>query len=178
MTYAQPRKMQNDKGIAELFAGLQVPYPATSVHIGRRVGRLPELIEFHNNTVRELEQVLVRYLKGGKLGKKRPTIRIGGFMGLGGETKDAIEWYTRKLARTEIGVKELREKSEVDTVENYGFASMAAVPYAHIVAQRLAGKHPKGTTITLAPNPRDIVGIPESRLSELCAYHSLRFGRT
>ena len=170
--------MQNDKGIAQLFASLQVPYPATSVHIGRRVGQLPELIEYHNNTVREFEQVLVRYLKGGEPGKNRPTIRIGGFMGVGGEKKDAIDWYTRKLARTEAAVKEWREKSEVNKVENYGFASMAAVPYAHIVAQRLASKHPKGTTITLAPNPRDIVGILRSRLSEFCAYESLRFGRT
>ncbi len=34
---------------------------------------------------------------------------------------------------------------------------MAAVPYAHIVAKMIAGKHPKGTEIELAPNPKDIV---------------------
>lgn len=34
---------------------------------------------------------------------------------------------------------------------------MAAVPYAHIVAKQLTGKHPKGTHIDLAPNPKDIV---------------------
>ena len=34
---------------------------------------------------------------------------------------------------------------------------MAAVPYAHIVANMLRDKHPRGTTITLAPNPKDIV---------------------
>lgn len=34
---------------------------------------------------------------------------------------------------------------------------MAAVPYAHIVAQLLEKKHPKGTEISLAPNPKDIV---------------------
>ena len=34
---------------------------------------------------------------------------------------------------------------------------MAAVPYAHIVAKMLSGKHPKGTSIELAPNPKDIV---------------------
>lgn len=34
---------------------------------------------------------------------------------------------------------------------------MAAVPYAHIVAQLLEGKHPKGSEIALAPNPKDIV---------------------
>jgi len=38
---------------------------------------------------------------------------------------------------------------------------MAAVPYAHIVAQILNGKHPKGTTIELAPNPKDIVCRPQ-----------------
>jgi hypothetical protein len=43
--------------------------------------------------------------------------------------------------------------------ENYGFASMAAVPYAHIVAHLLRDKHPKGTDITLAPNPKDIVSM-------------------
>lgn len=34
---------------------------------------------------------------------------------------------------------------------------MAAVPYAHIVAQLLVKKRPKGTEIGLAPNPKDIV---------------------
>jgi hypothetical protein len=34
---------------------------------------------------------------------------------------------------------------------------MAAVPYAHIVATLLRRKHPKGTDIALAPNPKDIV---------------------
>lgn len=35
---------------------------------------------------------------------------------------------------------------------------MAAVAYAHIVANILRKKHPKGTDIALAPNPKDIVG--------------------
>jgi hypothetical protein len=34
---------------------------------------------------------------------------------------------------------------------------MAAVPYAHIVAQLLENKRPKGSEINLAPNPKDIV---------------------
>ena len=34
---------------------------------------------------------------------------------------------------------------------------MAAVPYAHIVAQLLENKRPKGSEISLAPNPKDIV---------------------
>jgi hypothetical protein len=47
--------------------------------------------------------------------------------------------------------------NNINESPNQGFASMAAVPYAHTVAQMLRGKHPKGTTITLAPNPKDIV---------------------
>lgn len=89
-----PKQLQSDDGIRAIFQSIQVPYPTTSVHIGRRVGRLYELIEYHNNTVKELEQVLVKYLKGGKIGKKRPTIRLRGFMCCGGEVRDAIDFYT------------------------------------------------------------------------------------
>ncbi|KAH9889394.1 DUF221-domain-containing protein [Cubamyces lactineus] len=152
-----PKKLQSDEGLRAIFESVQVPYPTTSVHIGRKVGRLPELIEYHNNAVRDLEAVLVKYLKGGKIGKKRPTITIGGFMGCGGEKKDAIDYYTQKLQRAERAVEEFRAQIDLRKPENYGFASMAAVPYAHIVANMLRRKHPKGATITLAPNPKDIV---------------------
>ena len=37
---------------------------------------------------------------------------------------------------------------------------MAAVPYAHIVANMLRRKSPKGAKVTLAPNPKDIVRLP------------------
>ena len=89
-----PKKCQSDEGIRSILESVQVPYPATSVHIGRRVGRLPELIEFHNDAVRELEKYLVRYLKGGKIGSKRPTITKGGFCGIGGKKYDAIDFFT------------------------------------------------------------------------------------
>jgi hypothetical protein len=36
---------------------------------------------------------------------------------------------------------------------------MAAVPYAHTVANMLRNKRIKGATITLAPNPKDIVSL-------------------
>jgi calcium permeable stress-gated cation channel len=82
-----PKPLQSDEGLKSLFASLSVPYPATSVHIARRVGRLPELIKYHNDAVRELEAVLVRYLKGGKIASNRPTVTIGGFFGMGGTKK-------------------------------------------------------------------------------------------
>ena len=89
-----PKKNQSDEGLKAIFESTRVPYPTTSVHIGRKVGRLPELIEYHDATVREFEQVLVQYLKGGQPAKKRPMITVGGTMGCGGEKKDAIDFYT------------------------------------------------------------------------------------
>jgi hypothetical protein len=152
-----PKQDQSDPKLTALFQSLQIPYPTTSVAIGRRVGQLPELIEYHNEAVRELERVLVRYLHGGKIAKNRPTITIGGFLGIGGTKKDAIDFYTNKLKRTEDAIEEWRSKIDLKKAENYGFASMAAVPYAHIVAQMLEHKRPRGTHITLAPNPKDII---------------------
>ncbi|KAF8911516.1 hypothetical protein CPB84DRAFT_1812352 [Gymnopilus junonius] len=152
-----PKKFQNDEGLSTIFQSTKVPYPTTSVHIGRKVGRLPELIEYHNQTVKEFEEVLVKYLKDGKIKAKRPMIRVGGTCGLGGTKRDAIDFYTTKLQRTETAIEEYRTQIDTRKAENYGFASMAAVPYAHIVAKMLAGKHPKGTEIQLAPNPKDII---------------------
>ncbi|OCH90575.1 DUF221-domain-containing protein [Obba rivulosa] len=152
-----PKKLQSDEGLRAIFESLQMPYPTTSVHIGRKVGRLPELIEYYNTAVKELEEVLVRYLKGGKIGKKRPTIKIGGFLCFGGEKKDAIDFYTAKLQRCERAIEEYRSQIDTRKPEKYGFASMAAVAYAHIVANMLRNKRPKGTYITLAPNPKDII---------------------
>lgn len=152
-----PKDYKSDQGIRQIFESTRVPYPTTSVHIGRKVGKLPELIEYHNQTVRQLEQVLVKYLKGGRIGKNRPTIRIGGTCGCGGTRRDAIEFYTAKLKRTDAAIDDYRQQVDTHKPENYGFASMAAVPYAHIVAKMLSNKHPKGTDITLAPNPKDII---------------------
>ncbi|CAA7260544.1 unnamed protein product [Cyclocybe aegerita] len=152
-----PKKLQSDEGLKAIFESINMPYPTTSVHIGRKVGKLPELIEYHNQTVRDFEEVLVKYLKGGKIKAKRPTIRIGGTCGCGGTRKDAIDFYTAKLKRTEAAIEEYRKQIDTRKAENFGFASMAAVPYAHIVARKIAGKHPKGTDIDLAPNPKDII---------------------
>ena len=92
MIQGVPKKFQSDEGIRAIFQSIQIPYPTTSVHVGRRVGNLPDMIEKHNDTVRELEHVLVGYLKDGKVGKKRPTVRLGG--GCGGTKVDAIDYYT------------------------------------------------------------------------------------
>ena len=64
-----------------------------------------------------------------------------------------------KLQRTERAVEEYRNQIDIRKAENYGFASMAAVPYSHIVANLLRRKRVKGCAITLAPNPKDLVSV-------------------
>ncbi|GJJ08472.1 hypothetical protein Clacol_002690 [Clathrus columnatus] len=154
-----PKSMRSDEGLQSLFKDLNVPYPATSVHISRDVGRLPDLIKYHDDAVRDLERILVRYLKGGKLGRRRPTITVGGFLGCCGVKKDAIDFYTNRIRNAERSIEEARAQiaASKGKAEKYGFASMAAVPYAHIVAHRLRNVYPKGTIIQSAPNPKDII---------------------
>jgi hypothetical protein len=78
--------------------------------------------------------------------------------------------HSAKLKRTEAAIEEYRAQIDTHKAENYGFASMAAVPYAHIVAKILGGKHPKGTEIALAPNPKDIVSIFSLSFSVLSGF--------
>lgn len=88
-----PKRYRTDEDLQSLF---ETDYPITAVHIGRRVGNLPKLIERHNQVVRELEQYLVMYLKDGQIGNKRPTIRKAG------KKVDAIDYWTYvPLARTD-----------------------------------------------------------------------------
>ncbi|KAF7321527.1 Duf221 domain-containing protein [Mycena kentingensis (nom. inval.)] len=151
-----PKRLQQDAGLSDIL-GKNAPYHPTSLHIGRAVGDLPQLVEYHNETVRQFEAVLVKYLKGGVHNKPRPTVSLGGFFGMGAVRKDAIEYYTAKLKKTEAAVEEYRARIDARRPENYGFASYAAVPYAHFIAKHAAGRSPRGATVTLAPNPKDII---------------------
>ena len=89
-----PRKLRSDEGISRVLQGVAMPYPTTSVQIGHHVGQLPELIEYHNATVREFERVLVKFFQDGVPKKQRPTVKRGGWCGLGGTKMDAITFYT------------------------------------------------------------------------------------
>ena len=68
-----------------------------------------------------------------------------------------------KLQHADRMVEEFRKQIDLGEPENYGFASVAAIAYAHIVANMLRGKYPKGVMITLAPNPKDIVSLSFAR---------------
>ncbi|CDR88683.1 uncharacterized protein SPSC_05515 [Sporisorium scitamineum] len=162
------KRYQADNALGAVLSELKMPYPTTEVHIGRRVGLLPDLIDKHNDLVRELEHVLAKYLKNpNSLPTRRPTKTIGGFLGIGGEKVDAIDYLTAQINRVEAAVVHQRETIQQKQPEMYGFASLAAVPYAHAAAKVLQGKRPGGMRITLAPPPTGIIwkNLTRSRAS-------------
>lgn len=118
----------SDPGLQTLLTQLQIPYPTTAVHIGRRVGDLPFLIEHHNQTVRELEQVLATYLKNGKISTSRPKLRIGAnCLGFGGRQVDSIDFYTAKIKRLEMKILSTREAIMEGKPEKSVFTSSPSV---------------------------------------------------
>ncbi|KAH8929123.1 DUF221-domain-containing protein [Atractiella rhizophila] len=153
-----PKNLQSDQGLMQIFSNLQIPYPTTAIHIGRRVGDIPKLLEQHNDSVRQLEQVLTTYLKNpNKIPAKRPTMRLGGTLCCGGRKVDAIDYLTKKIQREAEIVESARSMILEKKPQNYGFASFSSVPYAHLVAEKLSGKRFKGALFELAPQPNDII---------------------
>lgn len=96
-------------GLQTLLDSLNVPYPTTSVHINRRIGELPHLVDMHNESVEKLEEVLTTYLKKGSPATKRPKMRIGGFAGMGGQRVDTIDYLTKRIKALETRVEGVRE---------------------------------------------------------------------
>ncbi|CAO1626926.1 unnamed protein product [Sympodiomycopsis kandeliae] len=152
------KQLRSDAALAGTLSSIGMPYPTTDVHISRVVGKLPDLIEEHDDAVRELEHVLAKWLKSpNAVPAKRPTMRIGGFMCCGGREVDAVDYLTKRINALEASVEQWRERIAERKPESYGFAAMASVPFAHAAAKSLLKKKPRGLHIELAPPPKDII---------------------
>jgi len=131
--------------------------------IARNVKELPNLIEDHENTVRELERYLARYLKDpANLPAKRPECypskKDPNFHTYPkGQKVDAIEYLKTRITELEGEIKEIRLSVDNRNPLPYGFASYEAIDEAHGIAFAARKKHPQGTTIVLAPRPNDII---------------------
>ena len=187
-----PRKLMSDQGLLSILKSdpnslkskkkrsIDVPYEFSATHVSRKVGRLPQLIEKHNEAVRKLEQILTTYFKKGTIvNKPRPLHRVDGIMCFGGKKVDAITYYTEKIKRYEHEIGITRDEFDFKRPDNFGFASLVSIPAAHIVAEKVKNKHPNGTNISLAPNPKDIIWEnlthPPSLLTKLWGWIILAF---
>lgn len=128
--------------------------------IGRNVKDLPDLIEEHAHTVKKLEGFLAKYLKNpDNLPARRPVCKPGkNDKSVAKDSDvDAIEYLGQRIKDLEKKIYSIRDTINNRDALQYGFVSYTTVSSAHISAKAARGKHPKGTTIKIAPKPNDII---------------------
>jgi hypothetical protein len=158
-----PKDFCSDEGIGRLIDQVVPTSSFSRSAIARNVKELPELIEQHNNAVRDLEKYLSKYLKNpDNLPKVRPVCKpskedpsYGSYPK--GQKVDAIEYLTGRIRELELEIKEVRLTVDKRNALPYGFASYEGIEETHSIAYEARNKHPRGTTIVLAPRPNDII---------------------
>lgn len=155
-----PPGMRSDEGLLRLTEEVNPTAALPRAAIGRNVKELPRLIKEHEETVRRLESVLAKYLKRpDRLPPNRPTMRpprkLRGDLPDG--KVDAIDFLTDRIHELEVQIKDVRDSIDKRNAMPYGFASWESIEHAHAVAYTARNKHPRGTTIRLAPRPNDII---------------------
>ena len=155
-----PSASRTDEGIMRITDGVEHTAGVPRATIGRNVKELPDLIEKHEQAVRELESVLSNYLKNpDKLPPSRPTLRPSKKYrkSNGGERVDAIDYLTERIRELETEIDFVREGVDKRNPMPYGFASYERIEEAHTVAYAARNKHPQGATVKLAPKPSDLI---------------------
>ncbi len=155
-----PTPSRTDEGILRLLDGVAKSEGFTRTSIGRNVKELPNLIEEHEKAVRQLESVLAKYLRNpDHLPSVRPTLRPPKRYqrNNGGDKVDAIDYLTALIRELESEIVHVRESIDKRNPMPYGFASYETIGEAHTVAFASRRKHPRGTTISLAPRPSDLI---------------------
>ncbi|KAI4214327.1 MAG: hypothetical protein LQ351_003080 [Letrouitia transgressa] len=151
---------RTDEGILRITDKVEHTAGIPRASIGRNVKELPDMIEEHEEAVRDLESILAKYLKNpDHLPIKRPTIKPSRKHGRnhGSDRVDAIDYLTERIRELEIQITHVRESVDKRNAMPFGFASYERIEEAHIVALAAKGKHPQGTTIELAPKPNDLI---------------------
>ncbi|KAI1156401.1 hypothetical protein F4825DRAFT_294805 [Nemania diffusa] len=154
-----PLKYQSDAGVSQIIDEVDNTGNCFGI-VARNVKGLPELIEEHDEAVRELESVLAKYLKNpDKLPAKRPRCKTQkGDPCYSVVTKvDAIDYLTSRIRLLKTDIIEKRKSVDEQKTLSYGFASYSNIEEAHNVAFAVRSKHPQGTTIQLAPKPSDLI---------------------
>jgi hypothetical protein len=156
-----PKSYRTDEGMGKIIGGLSIPdHGDARCMIGRNVKDLPEFIEEHSASVRCLEGYLAKYLKNpDHIPSMRPLCKPDKKdKSMSQKIKvDAIEYYGKRIADLEEQIYAVRESIDSRDALQYGFVSYPIISRAHIAAKAARGKHPKGTTVVLAPRSSDII---------------------
>ena len=155
-----PLAERTDEGIMRLADSIKHTPSLPRATIGRNVKELPDLIEEHEEVVRELESVLAKYLKNpDNLPAKRPTMRASKKYRAnnGTENVDSIDYLTGRIQELEIEIGMVRESIDKRNPMPFGFASYERIEEAHTVAFAAKKKPLRGTVVKLAPKPNDLI---------------------
>lgn len=155
------KEHRSDQGLLEITDSLRTTPEIPRASVGRNVKDIPDAIEEHEKEVVRLESVLAKYLKNpNQLPATRPLCAPSKmdpeYMDKT-QKVDAIDYLTARIQRLEKHIKEARESVDKRDAMPFGFASYESIDSAHSVAYAARNKHPKGTTIRLAPKPKDII---------------------
>ncbi|EXJ82985.1 hypothetical protein A1O3_06802 [Capronia epimyces CBS 606.96] len=155
-----PPQFRNNEGLARITDEVNPTGAAPRTTIGRNVKILPELIQEHEETVRELESVLAKYMKHpDRLPPHRPKMKAPRkYKGptMNGKV-DAIDYLTDHIRGLETQINHIREHIDTRDPMPYGFASWDQVSDAHTVAYLARRKRPQGTKFQLVPRPNDLI---------------------
>ncbi|RAH72387.1 putative DUF221 domain protein [Aspergillus aculeatinus CBS 121060] len=155
-----PPSARSDEGVLRLTDEVNPTAALPRAAIGRNVKDLPRLIKEHDETVRQLESVLAKYLKRpDRLPPNRPTMtphRKDRSEHPSGKV-DAIDYLTSRIQRLEEEIRHVRSSIDRRNAMPFGFVSWDMIEHAHAVAYNARNKHPQGTTIALATRPDDLI---------------------
>ena len=155
-----PSSMRTDEGILRITDEVDPTRSSACATIGRDVKILSQLIEEHEDTVKNVEAILAKYLKNpDNVSSKRPMIRVPRkYSGESVRGKvDAIEYLTNRIRELEQQIWDVRERIDNRDAMPYGFITWEQIEPAHLVAYAARNKHPKGAAIELATRPNDII---------------------
>ncbi|KAG1469807.1 hypothetical protein G6F56_003045 [Rhizopus delemar] len=155
MISAVPKEMRtNEKFKKWVESTYRLDYPIKETLIGYQSPKLTEIFEEHKEAVHRLESTLAAYLSDGKdENKKRPSVRVGGFLCFGGKKMDAIEHYTKQVSELEREIKALRQGERDAKAAPYGWISFDRIEWAHSVERSLVHQ----PHVRLSPTPQDLI---------------------
>ncbi|KAG0367716.1 hypothetical protein BGZ54_003394 [Gamsiella multidivaricata] len=159
-----PSTLQNDDKLLKFMNDMGLSDKPVQALVGRKIEKLPELMDKHKKMVKALEKVVAKYYADpNRLPSKRPTVKVGGFCG--SKKVDAIDYYSQQIEELTDQIEMTRHQVSKSRPTNYGFVSYATIHAAHRVAKELSSattlrkrsKMIDPPELFLSPIPKDII---------------------
>ncbi|KIW04562.1 hypothetical protein, variant [Verruconis gallopava] len=155
-----PSAYQSDEGLHRIIHDIKSSYDVPKVVVARNTGMLPDLIEKHDQAVRQLEKYLAKYFSDpSRCPSTRPQCKVAEEdQGMYGQLRaDAIEYLQYRIRRLRLEIDEMRQRIDSNDTLSFGFASYTHIEDAHAVAYATRKKAPHQSIISLAPKPHDLI---------------------